>query len=272
MAPRTFQSERLLSTVSGHGLYRPGQTLLHVADPRLKVLSCLLLVILTFAAGNWTQLALLFAALSMAFWLSSSPFSVLWPVCRMLRWLLLLTLLMHLLLSPGRTLWGTSWLSLDGFLTGLFVCLQILMAVIASALLGITTSTESLADVFGWFARPFQRLGFRTDEWQGLMLQALEFLPVIQEEVRAARGAEGANRSSAGTPDANRRWARWVQKANDLLFRLVDRGDAMAHHLAASEEPSPVSGNCAPLFPMAFSDRLLAGVMTLIIICYWVIR
>jgi hypothetical protein len=45
----------------------------------------------------------------------------------------------------------------------------------------------------------------------------------------------------------------------------------MAHHLAASEEPPLVSGNCAPLFPMGFSDRLWAGVMTLIIICFWVI-
>ena len=42
--------------VSEKGHYHPGQTLLHRLDPRVKILSCLLLVVLTFAAPGWPKL------------------------------------------------------------------------------------------------------------------------------------------------------------------------------------------------------------------------
>ena len=94
---------------------------------------------------------------------------------------------------------------------------------------------------------------------------------MIQEEMLATRGDGRTSRATTGTPEAEGRWSRWLQRVNDLLYRLVDRGDAMAHHLAVSEEPYRVSTNCSPLFPMALSDRLFAGAMTLIIVCYWML-
>ena len=41
---------------------------------------------------------------------------------------LLFTLMLHLLFSPGRTLFGTCWLSYDGLLTGLRVAMELLLA------------------------------------------------------------------------------------------------------------------------------------------------
>ncbi len=96
--------------------------MLHRLDPRIKLLSVLVLVMLVFAAKTWAQL-LVFAVVSIIAIRVISPFfKTIWSMCRLMRWLLLFTLLVHLFFSSGRTLWGLSWLSYDGLLTGSFVC------------------------------------------------------------------------------------------------------------------------------------------------------
>ena len=89
-------------------LLTPAATPLHRADARLKLLVCGGLAILAFAAGSWPRLAVAGAALvALAAAARCGPawmLRTLWP----LRWLLLFTLLLHLLLSPGYTLFGVS--------------------------------------------------------------------------------------------------------------------------------------------------------------------
>jgi len=49
-----------------YGFYQPGQSIVHRADPRLKLLACLLLVVLGFSASDWGQLALVGGACLLA--------------------------------------------------------------------------------------------------------------------------------------------------------------------------------------------------------------
>jgi energy-coupling factor transport system permease protein len=260
----------MVISVSRNEPFRPGQTLLHRADPRLKVMASLLLVVLCFAAANWVQLAAVAAASSLAAWSGAPRDGSLWRFCWMLRWLLLFTLLMHLLLSPGRTLWGTSWLSLDGLLTGAFVCTQMLVAVVISALLAMTTSTASLAGTFGWFVQPLSRIGCRTGEWQSLLLLSLDFIPVIRDELRAA--GNGENNPGDGRPPApsgrTGPWMKWLQSLQGLLWRLADHGDTIARRLAADEDV-PSRPELPPLLPMAHQDRGVSAFMALAVFCYW---
>ncbi len=252
-----------------NGLYKPGQTFLHRLDPRVKVLSCLLLVILAFAATDWAQSFTLIFFVTVAFSLVPSLTSSVWRLCWLLRWLLLFTLLMHLLFSPGRTLWGLSWLSLDGLLTGSFVCVQMLLAVILSALLAMTTSTKSLASTFGWFVQPLQWMGCRTEEWQKLLLLTMDFIPIVQEEIRVTTVSDDEVPAEGSQPIHKSRWALWTQKLQCLLARLVDRGDAVAHRMAANEGSSLLPVRLSALLPIALLDQLFSLVITLVVICYW---
>lgn len=251
------------------GLYRSGETFLHRLDPRVKVSTCLLLVVLTFAAKGWSQLSLLVCTVGLAVWLMAPQARTIWRVCWMLRWLLLFTLLMHLLLSPGRTLWGLSWLSLDGLLMGGLVCTQMLLALVVSALLAITTSTQVLTRTFGWFVQPLQLLGCKTEEWQKILLLTMGFLPAVQEEIQTAIApdaggqVESTSRASAG------RWSLWSQKLHGFIMRLVDRGDLIAHQTAADEDSTQLPAGLSPLMPMALHDQLFSLAIVFIVVCYW---
>lgn len=244
--------------------------MLHRLDPRLKVLTSLLLVMLAFAASTWLQLIVLAVALMFAVWTIAPLAGQILGLCWRLRWFLLFTLLLHLLLSPGRTLFGTGWLSLDGLLSGLLVCVQMLIAVVAVTLLAMTTSTAQLAGTFGWFVRPLQWLGCRTDEWQRLLLLSLDFIPVVQEEMRATMTPDG-NHSGTVLKNAGGLWSAWSQKLHGLLVRLVARSDVLAHRLAAKELPCAAPAALAPLTPVALQDQFIILTVTLVIFCYWII-
>ncbi|MDH3454566.1 MAG: energy-coupling factor transporter transmembrane protein EcfT [Desulfuromonadales bacterium] len=254
---------------TSNGLYRPGQTLLHRLDPRVKVASCLLLVVLAFAAAGWSQLFPLVCAVALAVWLVSSQAGSIWRVCWMLRWLMLFTLLMHLLLSSGRTLWGLNWLSLDGLLTGGLVCTQMLLAIVVSALLATTTSSEVLTRTFGWFVQPLEWLGCKTEEWQKILFLTMGFLPAVQEEMHAAIALDvGEHVESTSIPMAGR-WSVWSHKLHDFISRLMDRGDLIAHRIAVDEAATQLPPGLFPLLPMALHDQLFSLMIACLVVCYW---
>ncbi len=264
----SFRSPKLITTTE-NGLYQQGQTFLHRLDPRVKVLSCLLMVVLAFAAAGWLQLFALVVMASIAVWTISPLSYSVWRICWMLRWILLFTLLMHLLMSPGRTLWGTSWLSLDGLLMGFFVCVQMLLAIVVSALLAVTTSTETLARTFGWFVKPLHWLGCRTGEWQKMLLLTMDFIPVVQEEIRVSSASDVGNHAENTQTNRMGRWSVWMQKLQGLLSRLVDRGDTIAHRIAEDGDSCYLPAELSPLVPMALLDQLFSMAITLLVICYW---
>lgn len=240
------------------GLFQPGDGLLHQLDPRLKVVACLSLVILTFATTRWLSLLLIVLALAATARLALLSLSPLVRAIWLLRWLLVFTLFMHLLMTPGRTLWGTDWLSLDGLLLGLRVDLQIVLALFTAQLLTLSTSTADLARAFGWFIRPLRHFGFHPDELQGLLLHALYFLPVV----RAEAGVAGATGETGRAERSN--WEDWSARLEGFVLRLVERGDVMAHRLAAGKSVGERLTDLPPMLPLASREKLFILTFTLL--------
>jgi energy-coupling factor transport system permease protein len=233
---------------------------LHRADPRLKLLVCATLAILAFAAGNWLRLAVAAALLiPLAAAARLGPAWVvrtLWP----LRWLLLFTLLLHLLLSPGYTLFGMTWLSRDGLLRGLLICSQLGVAALAAALLTFTTTAERTAEACGWLLSPLARLGCPVRHWQELMALVLRFFPLLQGELR--------DTAVAGRGGWSLRVNAWEERLLPLFDRLVARADALARRVAAGEEQLLPAATLPPVGIRCGSDLLLLAGGAVMIVLY----
>ena len=139
--------------------------------------------------------------------------------------MLLFTLLLHLFFTPGRTLFGTSWLSYDGLLRGLLVDGQLLLAVLFSILLAWTTQPERLAWGLAFLLSPLQRFKLPVREAAGLLILVLQFFPIIRDEVGQLPGGTEMPKGLAGLK------AR-AALVGPLLLRLVDRADQMAVEIA----------------------------------------
>ncbi|SHI59606.1 energy-coupling factor transport system permease protein [Malonomonas rubra DSM 5091] len=214
------------------GVYCDGDSWLHRFDARLKLLLLLVVVVSLFSASSgWRLLPLLLLWLLAARGCSRGWRNGL-RVVAMLRWLLLFTLLMHLFFTPGRTLFGTSWLSLDGLLRGLLIDGQLLLAVLFSMLLAWTTRPERLAWALTSLLSPLQRLRVPVREAGGMLVLVLQFFPLIREEVAVLQPEAPAEKGLAGIK------ARAGLVA-PLLLRLVDRADQLAVEMTATENNQP---------------------------------
>jgi len=242
-------------TQGEHGFYDSETTPLHALDPRLKVLSSLLFVILSFSSSNLSQLLVPTSALALALYLCPRGWSKIARACWMLRWLLLFTLVIYLLFSPGRTLWGLSWLSYDGLLNGLLVCAQITASLVASLLLALTTSPEQISGAFGWLLRPLQWFGVKIESWQRLLLLSQQFLPVVGDEAQAIITSKEGKRAAM----------------KQALHRLIDKGDQIAQTMVADGTHLQDLTALPKLLPLGWGDRLLTFTLLAVLVLGWLV-
>lgn len=213
------------------GAYRPGNSFLHRVDPRVKLLLLLGLIACLFSASNPQRLLLIACLWFAAAGATKQGLHDVWRIIKMLRWLLFFTLLVHLFFTPGRTLFGTRWLSYDGLLRGLLINSQLLMAVLFSLLLAWTTRPEALASGLTTLLAPLQWLKVPVKEAGGMLLLVLHFFPLIQDEVAILKSERGGN--GGGLISG---FNGWFHNIEPLLNRLFDRADQLAKDIVFGTE------------------------------------
>jgi energy-coupling factor transport system permease protein len=249
------------------GRYVPGDSPLHRLDARLKLCVLPLFAVASFATDVPARLAALALCFLLLYMLSGLPWRFCLRSLSSLRWLLLFTLLLHLLLTPGRTLFGFEWLSYDGLLRGLTVCVQLLLALAFSSLLTLTTAVEALAAAVAALLLPLRRLGLPVTEPIRLGQLVLRFIPLLREESAlqiAAFRARGEE-LGRGSPAARGRLA--ARMLAPLILGLADRADALARESAAAGALSDSAGT--PAFSPSRWNRPLATGALLALLLIW---
>lgn len=234
------------------GLYRDADSLLHRLDARVKLILVGALVICLFSSFSPVRLGFIAGVWLILAILARQAFSDAWRILKMLKWLLLFSLLLHLLFTPGRTLFGTGWLSLDGLVNGICVDLQILLAVLLSLLISSTTSPQALAGALAAMLSPLQLFKIPVKEVGAMLVLVLHFFPLIKSEIVALR----LQNRQAGHGVLTR-LRNWSEQLEMVLLRLLDQGDALAHAI--------VDGN-SDLFTGPVSDHRTMGMLSLLVL------
>lgn len=210
-----------------------GNRLLHRLDPRLKLLLLLLLVITIFSARSFVVLGIV-AGLALLLLLTHP--GLLRGFARRLyylRWLLLFSLLLHLCLTPGWTLFGLRLLSYDGLLRGLQVDVQLVLAFFFASCLALFTSPQAVAWGGVRLLAPLRYLGVPVDEPGGLFPLVLHFLPqVFRQGVPLASQARRQKRLAP-----SERLQQLACTVGDLVLELVEQADRLAHDLWRGKSP-----------------------------------
>ncbi|NIQ98187.1 MAG: energy-coupling factor transporter transmembrane protein EcfT [Desulfuromonadales bacterium] len=215
------------------GQFRPGNTPMHRLSPGLKLVALPACVIASFALTGPVQLTGL-ALWALALTVVAGQTERVWKFgLWQLRYLFVVTIVLHAVLSPGRTLFGLTWLSLDGSLLGLRIAGQLAMAVTFSSLLTLTTGPADLVDSLEKLLSPFASRWSWPREVILFLSLILYFIPVLREEaarVVSRSGDDGPHRKSLLS-----RAMAGAELVQPLLFSLVDRADDLAGRLAAGE-------------------------------------
>lgn len=200
------------------GQYFAGNSVLHRADPRAKLLFSLLYIVMLFFVQNAAGFAFvtLFTVLLVA--ISGVPLKVVLRSVRPLAFIILFTAVLNIFWTKGDTLlfgWGFIEVYLEGVLFALFMALRILLLVVGmSVSLTYTTTPLALTDGIEQLLAPLKKVKVPVHDFAMMMTIAMRFIPTLIEEtdkIMDAQKARGADFESGGL----------VAKAKSLIPILI---------------------------------------------------
>ncbi|MCL1941354.1 MAG: energy-coupling factor transporter transmembrane protein EcfT, partial [Synergistaceae bacterium] len=154
------------------GQYIPADSLVHSLDPRSKFVAVTAALFWAFRSKNGAEFALCALAFAACALLSKLRVRVFWRTLWNVRFLILLTGLIHIFQGQ--------------FINAAEVCLRISMLILFASLLTLTTSPMSVADAF---SKIFPQ------EVSVMIMMALRFIPLLSDEaskIKKAQIARGA--------------------------------------------------------------------------------
>ncbi len=183
------------------GQYYPGDSFLHRMDPRAKILCTMIFIVAIFLANNLWSYLLVAGFTFLAIAMSGVPASLIWKAIKPLWIILVFTMGIHVLTTPGNELftWKFNHISEEGIRNGLIMTLRLVFLIAFSSLLTYTTSPIVLTDGIEALLMPFKRFGVPAHELAMMMTIALRFIPTLLEETdrimkaQSSRGADFVN-------------------------------------------------------------------------------
>lgn len=183
------------------GQYYPGDSFLHRMDPRAKILCTMIFIVAIFLANNLWSYLLVAGSTFLAIAMSGVPASLIWKAIKPLWIILVFTMGIHVLTTPGNELftWKFIHISEEGIRNGLIMTLRLVFLIAFSSLLTYTTSPIVLTDGIEALLMPFKRFGVPAHELAMMMTIALRFIPTLLEETdrimkaQSSRGADFVN-------------------------------------------------------------------------------
>jgi energy-coupling factor transport system permease protein len=138
--------------------YKPGASLLHRTDPRIKMVVLVLFTILIFILQSFSAIGILFVTIAILWKLAGIGYRTIISYMKLLMILFILLMIMQTIFYPGEIIlleplipeWfpllgGKGNITLEGILYGMILCLRVLTLMCTLPLLLVTTTIEELS-------------------------------------------------------------------------------------------------------------------------------
>ncbi len=183
------------------GQYFPCDSVLHRLDPRLKIVSLIAFIVLTFCTFNFYSLAVVGAFVIAIILMSRVPLKMYFKSLKVIIIIVVITSLLNLFYGQGEPIfeWWIFRVTLEGIYNAIFVCTRIVCLILFSSALTFTTSPNDLTDALERLMKPLKVFHIKVHEIAMMMTIALRFVPTLLEEtdkIMAAQKARGADMES----------------------------------------------------------------------------
>ena len=218
------------------GQYYRTESVLHRLDPRVKLVATFMFIISLFLVKNFVGyiVAALFLAMGIA--LSKVPPKFIFRGMKTIFFLLLITMVFNLFLTPGKELvsfWKLT-ITYEGVKMAVMMGVRLIFLITGSSLMTLTTTPNNLTDGLESLLRPFKLFKVPVHEISMMMSIALRFIPILMEETdkimkaQMARGADfesGSliNRAKSLVPLLVPLFISAFRRANDLAMAMEAR-------------------------------------------------
>ena len=248
------------------GQYYQADSVIHKLDPRVKLVATITFIISLFIVKNMFGYLIAALFLLCVIKLSKVPFRFMVKGMRTIVFLLLITVVFNLFLTPGETLVSVWKLTItkEGLKSAVFMAIRLVFLIIGSSVMTLTTTPNNLTDGMERLMGPLKIVKVPVHEVAMMMSIALRFIPVLLEEtdkIMKAQIARGADFESGNL----------IKKAKSLVPLLVPlfiSAFRRANDLAMAMEARCYRGgeHRTKMKPLLYKRR--DGIAYLILVCY----
>ena len=167
------------------GQYFPGKSVIHLLDPRTKLIMLVVYIVGLFVASSWISYAVMLVFLVTVIAISTIPVKNILRGLKPLIFILVFTGLLNLLFTDTGNVLVSFWvitITDDGLIRAFFMMARILMLISGTFLLTYTTSPIALTDGLEKLLSPLKVIKVPVHELSMMMCIALRFIPTLIEE------------------------------------------------------------------------------------------
>ncbi len=218
------------------GQYYQTESVIHKLDPRVKLVATICFIISLFVVKSWVGYVLAAIFLAVMIKLSNVPFRYMVKGMKSIIFILLITVVFNLFLTPGEVLVSV-WkfrITREGVHTAVMMAVRLSFLIIGSSVMTLTTTPNILTDGLEKLMKPLKVFKVPVHEVAMMMSIALRFIPILLEETdkimkaQIARGAdfESGNlvkKAKAMVPLLVPLFISAFRRANDLAMAMEAR-------------------------------------------------
>ncbi|WP_408070290.1 energy-coupling factor transporter transmembrane component T family protein [Butyrivibrio sp. JL13D10] len=180
------------------GQYYQTDSRLHRLDPRVKIVATLVYIVSLFVVDNFIGYLIAAAFLLAAIILSCVPPKFIFKGMKAIYFLLLITMVFNLFLTPGEPIFSVWKISVtkEGLKIAIMMGVRLVFLITGSSIMTLTTTPNQLTDGLESLMKPLKKLHVPVHEISMMMSIALRFIPILMEEtdkIMKAQMARGAD-------------------------------------------------------------------------------
>jgi energy-coupling factor transport system permease protein len=226
----------MINTSITIGQYIPGESVIHRADPRTKiVLSIVFMIVIFMISSFWTFTAMtLFTVLAVV--ISGVPLKYTLRGLKPLLFIIIFTAVINIFTTGGTPISQTfpfRYITYEGIILSLKLALRLALIIISGSLLTFTTTPILLTDGIEKLLSPFKRIGLPAHELAMMMSIALRFIPTLLEETDKIMKAQAARGADFDTGNLMERAKSFVPVLVPLFVSAFRRADELATAMEA---------------------------------------
>lgn len=217
------------------GQYLPFDTFVHRLDPRVKIITSLLFIITIFFVDSFLAYIPFVALVVLMVSVGKIPIKSLLRSIRPLIYILLITGLINLFTTPGKTLFtlGPLTATIEGLHKTLFMLIRLILIVLATSILTYTTSPMELTFGLEKLFSPWKRFGFPAGELAMMVSISLRFIPTLFQEADKIKMAQMARGADFESGNVIKRAKNMIPLLVPLFINAFNRSDDLATAMEA---------------------------------------
>lgn len=220
------------------GRYVPGDSFIHKLDPRDKLISTILIIIISFLANSLLSALILGVLCLLALLMSEIRIVFFFRGIRFFLIMIVLTALLQLAFAnSGEELFSIGPIKITdlGIKIALLTFFRLSIAIIIATLFTLTTSMIQISDAIGYLIRPLKVFKLPVDDIVLTLSIALRFIPTMIQEISTISDAQKARGSSLNSRSVTKKikaiipillplFIASVKRAEDLATAMIMRG------------------------------------------------